>query len=217
MKKRSSFIIEKIEEKKYKKITFDTQKSKSSILKRKKSRSITHMTDIKKIKNNLNPPYEKKKKEILFSLIPQINKLKEIKNQYNELLTQNSKAKKIRETKILTLNKNFEEKNSQQEIKPTTIRKQFLRSKTITTPNLIKKKLNAKTYDSESQISNKSFNEEMDHLDLDEHIFKEINNERDLTPMPEMKECDNLFADKINRFSKMLRRQEYTVELKKKI
>ena len=216
MKKRSSFIIEKIEEKKYKKITFDTQKSKSSILKRKKSRSITHMTDIKKIKNNLNPPYEKKKKEILFSLIPQINKLKEIKNQYNELLTQNSKAKKIRETKIITLNKNFEEKNSQQEIKPTTIRKQFLRSKTITTPNLIKKKLNAKTYDSESQISNKSFNEEMDHLDLDEHIFKEINNERDLTPMPEMKECDNLYADKINRFSKMLRRQEYTVELKKK-
>ncbi len=215
MKKRSSFIIEKIEEKKYKKITFDTQKNKSSILKRKKSRSITHMTDIKKIKNNLKPPFEKKKKEILFSLIPQINKLKEIKNQYNELLTQNSKAKKIRETKIITLNKNFEEKNSQQEIKPI-IRKQFLRSKTITAPNLIKKKLTYKNYDSESQISNKSFNEETDHLDLEEHIFKEINNERDLTPMPEMKECDNLFADKINRFSKMLRRQEYTVELKKK-
>ena len=99
MKKRSSFIIEKIEEKKYKKITFATQKSKSSILKRKKSRSITHMTDIKKIKNNLKPPFEKKKKEILFSLIPQINKLKEIKNQYNELLTQNSKAKKKRKQK----------------------------------------------------------------------------------------------------------------------
>ena len=45
-------------------------------------------------KYSKSPQKERKKKEVLFSLLPKISKLKEIKNQYHELLTQNLKGRR---------------------------------------------------------------------------------------------------------------------------
>ena len=83
--------------------------------------------------------------------------------------------------------------------------------------NLNEKNTRSKTIDSNESIDNfnKSYIEgKLDNLE--DEIIK--NPKRELiTPLPEIQKYNNIVAEKIKRFSKMLRRQEYTVELKKKI
>ena len=170
-------------------------------------------------KYSKSPQKERKKKEVLFSLLPQISKLKEIKNQYHELLTQNLKARrnvKGHTTKVIfNINNKLFGKQKESDI-TKSVKKTFIRSKTIMDCNLNEKNTRSKTIDSNESIDNfnKSYIEgKLDNLE--DEIIK--NPKRELiTPLPEIQKYNNIVAEKIKRFSIMLRRQEYTVELKKK-
>ena len=124
--------------------------------------------------------------------------------------------KKGHTTKVLfNINKQLFDKQKEIDItKP--VKKTFIRSKTIMDGNLNEKNTRSKTIDSNESIYNfnKSYIEgKLDNLE--DEIIK--NPKRELiTPLPEIQKYNNIVAEKIKRFSIMLRRQEYTVELKKK-
>ena len=124
--------------------------------------------------------------------------------------------KKGHTTKVLfNINKQLFDKQKEIDItKP--VKKTFILSKTIMDGNLNEKNTRSKTIDSNESIYNfnKSYIEgKLDNLE--DEIIK--NPKRELiTPLPEIQKYNNIVAEKIKRFSIMLRRQEYTVELKKK-
>ena len=125
--------------------------------------------------------------------------------------------KKGHTTKVLfNINKKLFDKQKEIDItKP--VKKTFIRSKTIIDGNLNEKNTRSKTIDSNESIYNfnKSYIEgKLDNLE--DEIIK--NPKRELiTPLPEIQEYNNIIAEKIERFSIMLRRQKYTVNWKKKI
>ena len=98
---------------------------------------------------------------------------------------------------------------------PKSFKKTFIRSKTIMDVNLNEKNTRSKTIDSnESNDISKSYGEgKLDNLE--DEIIKNPRKEL-ITPLPKLQKYNKVFAEKIKRFSIMLRRQEYTVELKKK-
>ena len=219
---------------------------KKSNLKRKKSKSITQLPNLNHLilkvsgrestidttkdtpkRNNKKTP---KKKEVLFSLLPQLTKLSKIRSKYIELLNQNEKKrepnfsiskKRIESNKSEdTSSQNLKTQNSitNSNSKSKPIRKKLLHSNTIKNiphenPNLNNPQLN-----NLNETLNRSFDEVRSHIEIPNYPqLKKNSSEKNLiTPIPENRKLNDINAEKIKRFSKMLRRQEYTVQLKKK-
>ena len=203
------------------------QLPKKSILKKKKSRSITQIKDLNKIleKVKISPKKSKKKKKIetarkknvIFSLIPQIKKLKDIQIQYMELLNQSKRPNKSKSTK----NINFKKKNIELKSEENTLsfKRRIRHAKTLKISNNTKKsKSNNFELNSSTETINRSFNEGVSRLNLGKQItLKKNTSFTDLfKPLPEMKIVDKVHAEKLKRFSIMIRRQEYNINLKKK-
>ena len=132
---------------------------------------------------------EKKRKEVLFSLLPQINKLNKIKEQYNELIastqknlssnnnynkkksTSEKKLQKINNNSVETLRNNLEEKE-----KKIDTRKKFrksitsITSKHVSFKNVIKRENSINSNDSsnsnKSNKTHRSFNETVINLNI---------------------------------------------------
>ncbi len=203
------------------------QLPKKSILKKKKSRSITQIKDLNKIleKAKISPKKSKKKKEteaikkkdVIFSLIPQLKKLKDIQIQYMELLNQSKSSNKKKSTKNL----NFKKKNIELKSEENTLlfKRRTRHAKTLKISN---NKKNSKSNNFELNYSaeaiNRSFNEGVSKLNLGKQItLKKNTSFTDLfKPLPEMKIVDKVHAEKLKRFSIMIRRLEYNINLKKK-
>ena len=223
----SQFISRKdlfgLEERKVKRLI--TEIPKKSNLKRKKSKSIGNFNEIKdylekvkitpkksKEKKESNP---KKKKEVLFSLIPQIQKLKSIKNQYNELL--NKSKPKSKSTKNIKFKKKNIESKSEESVSSDFKKRKICHSKTLKTTSNNEKSTKISNLDLNTENINRSFNEGQSKLNLGGVTLRKNSSFTDLiTPMPEMKLINKIYAEKVKRFSIMLRRQEYNVSLKKK-
>ena len=223
----SQFISRKdlfgFEERKVKRLI--TEIPKKSNLKRKKSKSIANFDGIKdflenvkitpkksKEKKKSNP---KKKKEVLFSLIPQIQKLKSIKSQYNELL--NKSKPKSKSTKNIKFKKKNIESKSEESVSSDFKKRKICHSKTLKTTSNNEKSTKISNLDLNTENINRSFNEGQSKLNLGGVTLRKNSSFTDLiTPMPEMKLINKIYAEKVKRFSIMLRRQEYNVSLKKK-
>ena len=184
---------------------------------------------------------EKKRKEVLFSLLPQINKLNKIKEQYNELIastqknlssnnnynkkksTSEKKLQKINNNSVETLRNNLEEKE-----KKIDTRKKFrksitsITSKHVSFKNVIKRENSINSNDSsnsnKSNKTHRSFNETVINLNINKvPSLKKVPSEKKIiTPLPKMALIKSSFnADLIKRVNKVIRRQEYNVQLKK--
>ena len=221
------------------------------------SNNKTNLNSIIKKKDNNKPSNfsEKKRKEVLFSLLPQINKLNKIKEQYNELIalteknmtsTANinnnnfsNKKKSISEKKLQKLkNNSVENLRNELQVKEKKIdpRKNFRKSiSSITSKNMTFKnslcrinsmnsfksnKSNNSNNSNRSNRSNKthrSFTETVINLNINKvSVIKKTPSEKKITPIPKKSLIQSsVNADLIKRVNKVIRRQEYNVQLKK--
>ena len=234
-----NLLLENLSKKKN--ISYNSVKSKSSknikninlnsitTFSRNSSKSKNNSKNVSGIKKK--DEYDKKKKEVLFSLLPHITKLNEIKQRYHQLLSEsqktinplNNKKLKYQSGKVPKLNKfsAFEKMKrdlteKKEELNLTN--KKYVKSKTLKFNNLIREGMSRK--DSfHSNYSNKSCKEIIFKvLKVPEKVkvLKKIPSQQNLfTPMPELKLYDSKYAEKIKRITKTIRRQEYHVNLKK--
>ena len=226
---------------KKKNISYNSVKSKSSKnIKNINLNSITTFSgNSSKSKNNSKnvsiikkkDEYDKKKKEVLFSLLPHITKLNEIKQRYHQLLSEsqktinplNNKKLKYQSGKVPKLNKfsAFEKMKkdlTEKKEEFNLTNKKYVKSKTQKFNNLIREGMSRKS-SFHSNHSNKSCKEIIFKvLKVPEKVkvLKKIPSQQNLfTPMPELKLYDSKYAEKIKRITKTIRRQEYHVNLKK--
>ena len=234
-----NLLLENLSKKKN--ISYNSVKSKSSknikninlnsitTFSRNSSKSKNNSKNVSGIKKK--DEYDKKKKEVLFSLLPHITKLNEIKQRYHQLLSEsqktinplNNKKLKYQSGKVPKLNKfsAFEKMKrdlteKKEELNLTN--KKYVKSKTQKFNNLIREGMSRKS-SFHSNYSNKSCKEIIFKvLKVPEKVkvLKKIPSQQNLfTPMPELKLYDSKYAEKIKRITKTIRRQEYHVNLKK--
>ncbi len=134
-----------------------------------------------------------------------------------ELLNQSKSSNKKKSTKNL----NFKKKNIELKSEENTLlfKRRTRHAKTLKISN---NKKNSKSNNFELNYSaeaiNRSFNEGVSKLNLGKQItLKKNTSFTDLfKPLPEMKIVDKVHAEKLKRFSIMIRRLEYNINLKKK-